>query len=108
MGSVVAVSRGDRHGPGKANQPLIRLVAGLGVGLQYFAQRRLLARAAGLLAGAGVALALLGLLAAREQDDGEKDHRRDADGDAQQCGFAESVEHGASPCFRSGRVCGPP
>jgi len=31
MGSVVAVSRGDRHGPGKANQPLIRLVAGLGV-----------------------------------------------------------------------------
>lgn len=31
MGSVVAVSRGDRHGPGKANQPIIRLVAGLGV-----------------------------------------------------------------------------
>ncbi|MCF8506456.1 MAG: MOSC domain-containing protein [Caulobacter sp.] len=31
MGSVVAVSRGDRHGPGKINQPVIRLVAGLGV-----------------------------------------------------------------------------
>jgi len=31
MGSVVAVSRGDRHGPGKVNQPFIRLVAGLGV-----------------------------------------------------------------------------
>lgn len=28
---ILAVSRGDRHGPGKANQPVIRLIAGLGV-----------------------------------------------------------------------------
>lgn len=28
---ILAVSRGDRHGPGKANHPVIRLVAGLGV-----------------------------------------------------------------------------
>ena len=28
---IVAVSRGDQHGPGKANQPVIRLIAGLGV-----------------------------------------------------------------------------
>jgi len=31
MGTVVAVSRGQRHGVGKDNQPAIRLVAGLGV-----------------------------------------------------------------------------
>lgn len=31
MGTVVAVCRGDRHGPGKAIQTFIRLVAGLGV-----------------------------------------------------------------------------
>lgn len=31
MGAVIAVSRGQRHGPGKDNQPAIRLVAGLGV-----------------------------------------------------------------------------
>ena len=30
-GSVIAVSRGKRHGPGKLNQLAIRLVAGLGV-----------------------------------------------------------------------------
>ena len=29
--NIIAVSRGDRHGPGKANQPSIRLIAGLGV-----------------------------------------------------------------------------
>ena len=29
--TVIAVSRGSRHGPGKANQPSIRLIAGLGV-----------------------------------------------------------------------------
>lgn len=28
---ILAVSRGDRHGPGKANRPVIRLIAGLGV-----------------------------------------------------------------------------
>ena len=28
---ILAVSRGDRHGPGNANQPVIRLIAGLGV-----------------------------------------------------------------------------
>lgn len=31
MGTVVAVSRGQRHGVGKDNQPAVRLVAGLGV-----------------------------------------------------------------------------
>lgn len=30
-GTVIAVSRGQRHGPGKAGQPAIRLIAGLGV-----------------------------------------------------------------------------
>ncbi len=31
MATIVAVSRGDRHGPGKANQTSVRLLAGLGV-----------------------------------------------------------------------------
>lgn len=31
VGTVIAVSRGKRHGPGKENQLAIRLVAGLGV-----------------------------------------------------------------------------